>query len=56
MAIKKRNFYDLKAKKKFSTDDYRIIAKTVRGKVKKFAIAISPFSGTEVWTILPSKL
>lgn len=43
-------FYDMKAKKPFVTDDYRIVTKGKR----KFAVAEGP-SGNEVWRIIGSK-
>lgn len=53
MANKKISFYDLKKKKKFYSKDYEITTKIVRGHRKKFAIATSPFTGIEIWRVLP---
>jgi len=41
------SFYDVKAKKKFTTDNYEIRVKNGR----KFAVAKAP-SGIEAWRIL----
>lgn len=46
--MKELSFYDLKAKKKFKADTYKIAQ---RGKAK-FAVAKAP-SGVEAWRILP---
>ena len=45
--MEKLSFYDLKAKKKFTTDKYRTVTK----KGRKFAVAKAP-SGIESWRIL----
>jgi len=54
MAGKKKvlTFYDVKAKKKFKTSKYKIIRKKVRGKTHTFAVAKSPYTGTESWRSL----
>lgn len=44
------NFYDLKTKKKFTTNEYKIVEK----KGRRFAIAIAP-SGVECWRIIGNK-
>lgn len=44
-------FYDLKAKKKFKTSNYKIEMKSGR----RFAMAVSPISGIKASRILPSK-
>jgi len=41
------NFYDLKAKRKFSSGNYRIVTKGGR----RFAVATSP-NGNECWRII----
>ena len=41
------SFYDLKSKKKFSTDEYKIV---VKGK-RRFAVSDAP-SGIKSWRIL----
>ncbi len=46
-------FYDVKAKKKFTSSDYKIVEKRVRGRKVRFAVAKSP-TGTQSWRILPS--
>ena len=48
--MKKLKFYDLKAKKSFSTDKYT--AKTKKG--RRFAVAKTP-SGSTAWRILGKK-
>ena len=50
---KKLKFYDVKAKKKFTTDKYKkVTRKNPRTKIKmKFAVAKAP-SGIESWRIL----
>ena len=50
---KKLKFYDVKAKKKFTTDKYKTVTKkNPRTKIKmKFAVAKAP-SGIESWRIL----
>jgi len=47
----KLKFYDLKKKKSFTTDKYKTVTKTVRGKKRKFAVADAP-SGIKSWRIL----
>ncbi|MFW6121617.1 MAG: hypothetical protein ACOC80_12060 [Petrotogales bacterium] len=44
---KRLKFYDLKAKKSFNTDKYRIVTR----KGRRFAVAKAP-SGAESWRIL----
>ena len=41
-------FYDVKAKKSFKTDSYKIVVK----KKRKFAVAKSPLSDISAWRIL----
>jgi|TARA_Y100000310_G_scaffold329348_1_gene399011 hypothetical protein len=51
--MKKLSFYDLKKKKKFTSDKYKLVTKTnKRTKLKmKFAVAQAP-SGIPAWRIL----
>ncbi len=50
----KLKFYDLKAKKKFTSSNYKMVTKnTKRGKVN-FAVAKAP-SGIESWRIVSRK-
>ena len=52
MANKPLTFYDVKAKKKFTTSDYEIVVKkTKKGKVK-MAKAKSPYSNIYAYRIL----
>lgn len=44
-------FFDMKTKKKFSTDKYRVEKRKVRGKMRNFAVAKTP-SGGEAWRIM----
>jgi hypothetical protein len=46
----KIKFYDLKAKKSFTTDKYKVVVK----KGKRFAVAKAP-SGIDSWRILGKK-
>lgn len=54
---KKLSFYDVKAKKKFNSDNYRVVTKkNPRTKVNmQFAVAKSPISNIESWRVLGSK-
>jgi|TARA_Y100000296_G_C5178678_1_gene261771 hypothetical protein len=52
--MEKLNFYDLKKKKSFETNKYKVVTKTVRGKKRKFAVAVAP-SGIKAWRIISSK-
>lgn len=45
---KELSFYDLKTKKKFTTDKYKVISKNNR----KWAVAKSQ-SGTDCWRAMP---
>jgi len=49
--MEKISFYDVKAKKKFMSDKYKIVVK----KGRRFAVAKSPLSGIESWRILGMK-
>lgn len=42
-------FYDVKAHKSFETGKYKETTKKVKGKVRKFAIATSPYTGIDCW-------
>lgn len=44
-------FYDVKGKKKFSTDKYKVVTKRVRGHNRKFAVAKAP-SGIQAWRVI----
>ncbi len=46
------NFYDLRAREKFTTDKYKIVNKEVKGRSRKFAIAKSPISGIDCWRVV----
>jgi hypothetical protein len=46
----KIKFYDLKAKKSFTTDKYKVVVK----KGKRFAVAKAP-SGIDSWRLLGKK-
>lgn len=48
------SFYDVKAKKKFSSSDYKEVSRMVKGHKRYFAVAKAP-SGIEAWRILPNK-
>jgi len=49
-------FYDLKAKEKFKSSDYRIEEKPRQdGRMSYFAVAISPLTGNEAWRIVAEK-
>ena len=50
----KLKFYDMKSKKAFTTDKYKIVNKKVRGKMRRFAVADAP-SGIKAWRIMSSK-
>ncbi len=48
MAKPKLSFYDVKTKKKFETDNYRVVEK----KGRFFAVAKSPAGSHECWRVL----
>ena len=48
MAKPKLSFYDVKTKKKFETDNYRVVEK----KGRFFAVAKSPVGNHECWRVL----
>ena len=50
---KELNFYDVKARKKFTTNKYKIVSRMVKGNKRKFAIAKSPHSDIKgSWRVL----
>jgi len=49
---KKLTFFDVKAKKKFSTSKYVKVKRKVRGSTTTFAVARSPFSGIKCYRVL----
>lgn len=46
------SFYDLKAKKKFETSNYKTVTKMVKGNKRKFAVARSPYTKIEYYRVL----
>jgi len=48
MAKEKISFYDVKTKKKFETDNYRVVDKSGR----KFAVTKSPAGSHECWRVV----
>ncbi|MEM1876717.1 MAG: hypothetical protein QXH21_08050 [Ignisphaera sp.] len=51
--MEKLKFFDIKEKKPFETDQYRIeIKETKTGRKVKIAYAVSPYTGKEVARIL----
>jgi len=52
MAKEELSFYDVKLKKKFSTDEYRIVKKTAKGRDRYFAVAKSTAGEHECWRVL----
>lgn len=48
-------FYDLKAKKSFTSSKYKEVKKNVRGKPRRFAVAVSPITKIKSWRILGNK-
>ena len=58
MAKEKLSFYDVKSKKKFNTDDYKIKEKTTKNKktgkatTRYFAVAKSQVGPHECWRVL----
>lgn len=47
----KLNFYDLKKKKSFTTDKYKLVGKRTKRGMRYFAVAKAP-SKTESWRIV----
>jgi hypothetical protein len=52
MEKEKLSFYDVKTKKKFITDDYRVVKKTAKGRDRYFAVAKSLAGEHECWRVL----
>ncbi len=49
----KLKFFDVKAKKSFTTDEFRVENRTSKsGRKTRFAIAVSPFTGNESFRIV----
>ena len=46
------DFYDVKARKKFRTDKFKIVIKNTKRGKKKFAIARSPITGIEAYRLV----
>ncbi|RLI81232.1 MAG: hypothetical protein DRP01_11130 [Archaeoglobales archaeon] len=49
---RKLTFFDVKAKRKFSTSKYVKVKRKVRGSTTTFAVARSPFSGIKCYRVL----
>jgi len=47
----KLNFFDMKSRKKFVTNKYKLVSKKTKKGVKYFAVTKSP-SGIEAWRIV----
>ncbi len=52
MEKEKLSFYDVKSKKKFLSDDYRIVKKTAKGRDRYFAVTKSQAGPHECWRVL----
>jgi hypothetical protein len=52
MAKEKMSFYDVKTKKKFETDNYRVVKKSAKGRDRFFAVAKSEAGPHECWRVL----
>lgn len=52
MAKEKMSFYDVKSKKKFETDNYKVVKKTAKGRDRFFAVAKSEVGPHECWRVL----
>lgn len=52
MAKEQLSFYDVKLKKKFSTDDYKIVKKTAKGRERFFAVTKSQAGPHECWRVV----
>ena len=52
MEKEKLSFYDVKSKKKFDSDDYRIVKKTAKGRDRFFAVTKSLVGPHECWRVL----
>ena len=51
----KLNFYDIKAKLAFETDQYEVIEKQTARCPMMFAVAKSPYTGIKVYRLLGKK-
>ncbi len=45
-------FYDVKSKSKFKTDNYEVREKEAKGRTRFFAVAKSPSGSHECWRVL----
>lgn len=45
-------FYDMKERKSFASNSYRINTKIVKGRKRKFAVARSPYTGIDCWRVI----
>ena len=52
MEKEKLSFYDVKTKKKFITDDYRVVKKEAKGRARYFAVTKSLAGEHECWRVL----
>jgi len=52
MAKEVMEFYDVKSKKKFKSDNYRIVKKVAKGRERFFAVAKSEVGPHECWKVL----
>lgn len=50
--MEKINFYDVKAREKFSSSKYEIKTRLVKGKKRKFAVSTSPLTEIKCWRVL----
>ena len=52
MGKRSLTFYDVKAKRKFTTSKYKTRRKKVRGSTTTFAVAKSPFTGISCYRVI----
>jgi len=52
MAKENLSFYDVKSKKKFNTDDYKIVKKKAKGRERFFAVTKSLVGPHECWRVV----
>jgi len=52
MAKEKLSFYDVKSKKKFEVDEYKIVTKKAKGRERFFAVAKSQSGPHECWRVV----
>jgi len=52
MAKEKLSFYDVLGKKKFETEEYKIVKKKVKGGDRFFAVTKSPSGPHECWRVI----